>query len=138
MDAKATELIELQPRWDHIANKKDYFPTLARKLLEAPQRPQLADKLSSVGRLSDIASDFWMAIADALRLPDADRDLECLAVASALSSASQTMCIMAACNCVEDFKSTARGRDMAASILKRSASSIPDPLRRLLEKEASG
>lgn len=108
MEVKATELIELQPRWDHIANKKDYFPTLARKLLNAPQRPHLADKLSSVGRLNDNASEFWVAIADTFRLPDADRELACLAVTSALASASRPMCILAAVNCVEDFLSPPR------------------------------
>lgn len=132
------DLIESLPRWDHIVTKKAYFPCLARKLIDSPKRPLIADKLSALGMLRDSVEEFWSEVGVVFGLSGDEAGFESAEAAAALDSAQHTMCIVAACNVVEDFHNSPRGRDMAAAVLKKSAHLVPEPLRKLLEKEASG
>lgn len=132
------DLMDTLPRWDHIATKKAYFSSLARKLIDSPKRPLIADKLSALGMLRDSVEEFWSEVGVVFGLSGDEAGFESAEAAAALDSAQHTMCIVAACNVVEDFHNSPRGRDMAAAVLKKSAHLVPEPLRKLLEKEASG
>lgn len=138
MSNYSDDLMDTLPRWDHIATKKAYFSSLARKLIDSPKRPLIADKLSALGMLRDSILEFWSEAGVVLGLEGDQAGFESLESVAALDSAQHTMCIIAACNVVEDFRATPRGRDMASAVLKRSSHLIPEPLRKLLEKEASG
>lgn len=135
MDQQSAVLLTHIPRYDHIITSKLYNGSLARKhILEHPSRSKLSDMISSLDTSRDGVHNMLQRIqvgrdgdANEVYAPlfaNADATLEGAHCAAA---------VVAAVNTVEGFKGSAKGRDMASLLLQRSASALPDALRKIVE-----
>lgn len=132
LESQAGELIEACPRLDHIVSRKVYTSHLAKRVAADSQKFRLSDRIAELARSMDSASELWSSIAECTS--QADQSLSTSTADGALESAKGVMATLAAINAVESFKGTARGREMAAAILKKSGPSIPEALRKILQE----
>lgn len=141
ISVRSDNLLKSLPRYDHIVTNRFYNPQLAkRQLLMCPQRPHLANMVSDVGLVSDAIIDSigkLRAVYPSDNKPDLDSSDEICATRSALDIAAKTMTVLAGVNALEDFGGTPQGREMAVSILRRSAG-LPQALKERLEALSMG
>lgn len=126
------------PRLDHIITKKQYFPNLAKKVLDnSASTGKLPDRISDLGCAKDSAIDFFTSLATRLKLSEADAVLDCSEADAALEAAERSVTLVAAMNIVQNYPACAQGRAMATSLLRKATCVIPDSLKKLLEKQAA-
>lgn len=138
LESQASELTDACPRLDHIVSRKVYNSQLAKKVAADSHKFRLSDRIGDLARSMDSASELWLAIAECTGHEDSQ--LSTANVEGALECAKGVMATIVGINTAESFKGTARGREMAAAILKKSGSAIPEALRRVLqdmEKESA-
>lgn len=154
-EVRITESIECQtevllgyvPRWDHIVGKKHYNPQMAKKqLLGNPIRGKLGGYISDNGIYKESAEMMYLQLNGVLSafgcggkeegwesmLPSAFSQAE-----TSLGVAERTMTILASINVAEEFKTSEKGRSMAAVLLSKSSAQIPEGLRKVLEQMSS-
>lgn len=91
-----------------------------------------APRFPTAGVFMDEATAFLQSLGK-----DTTTLAEVQACSSALELGNRTLTILAAVNIAEDVAKAPKGRDMATTILRSAATSIPDSLRRILEAIAS-
>lgn len=128
------------PRYEHIITATTYNSSLIKsQILKNPLRATLADRISELAMLKDSAATFVGRLTDDLLepAPDAMASPEVppvmLAADAALQMGSTPVASIAACNIIEEFGETARGRDMAAQLLRKGAAGLPESLNRRLQ-----